>query len=130
MLTKEDGSVVEQRSYEAFGARRNASWGSAAAPAGALTTAGFTGQESEEDLGVVNMKGRIYDPKGGAVPDAGSDRRAPGGRAELEPLQLCAEQSADAKVLDAGTPEARVGRALGEIVGGVFSAVAGPSAQR
>ena len=63
VLTKEDGSVVERRSYEAFGARRDASWGSAASPGPALTTMGFTGHESEEDLGVVNMKGRIYDPK-------------------------------------------------------------------
>ena len=36
-----------------------------------------------------------------------------------------ARVATDAKVLDAGTQEARVGRALGEIVGGVFSAVGG-----
>jgi RHS repeat-associated protein len=65
VLTNEDGSVAERRSYEAFGARRNATWGSTAAPAVTETTRGFTGHEGDEDLGLVNMKGRIYDPKVG-----------------------------------------------------------------
>jgi RHS repeat-associated protein len=30
------------------------------------TTVGFTGQENDDELGLVNMKGRIYDPKVGS----------------------------------------------------------------
>src|SRR3954467_9281179 len=65
-LTGEGGAVVERRSYEPFGQRRNPAWGQP--PPGSfasLTTQGFTGQESDDELGLVNMKGRIYDPKVG-----------------------------------------------------------------
>ncbi len=61
------GHVLERRSYDAFGARRNAQgWqaGAPAAAAGALAL-GFTGHEGDEELGLVNMRGRIYDPKVG-----------------------------------------------------------------
>ncbi|MFS8067171.1 MAG: RHS repeat domain-containing protein, partial [Byssovorax sp.] len=60
------GTVLERRSYDAFGAKRNPAWG-AAGPGSwaAKTTVGFTGHESEEDFGLVNMKGRIYDPRAG-----------------------------------------------------------------
>jgi RHS repeat-associated protein len=63
VLTDEAGSVAERKSFDAFGARRNPKWHSFAAPAPSTTTRGFTGHEDEEDLGLVNMKGRIYDPK-------------------------------------------------------------------
>ena len=57
--------VIERRSYDAFGARRNAQgWQAAAPPLPAGATAlGFTGHEGDEELGLVNMRGRIYDPK-------------------------------------------------------------------
>jgi len=62
-LTKEAGTVVERRSYDAFGARRNPAWG--APPSASFTTTsslGFTGHEDDTELGLVNMKGRLYDP--------------------------------------------------------------------
>jgi RHS repeat-associated protein len=60
------GTVLERRSYDAFGAKRNPAWGAAGpGPWAAKTTVGFTGHESEEDFGLVNMKGRIYDPRVG-----------------------------------------------------------------
>ena len=61
VVTDGSGSVTERRSYDAFGARRNPAWGSNAAQAPAVSPVGFTGQEDDE-LGLVNMKGRIYDP--------------------------------------------------------------------
>ncbi|WP_437962692.1 RHS repeat-associated core domain-containing protein (plasmid) [Sorangium sp. So ce119] len=63
-LTDEDGDVVERRSYDAFGQRRNPAWGEPA-PASftSKTTQGFTGHESDDELGLVNMKGRMYDPR-------------------------------------------------------------------
>ncbi len=63
VVTKEDGSVDERRSYDAYGARRNPIWGG---PSGAITsktTRGFTGHEEDDDLGLVNAKGRMFDPR-------------------------------------------------------------------
>ncbi|AKT43307.1 RHS repeat domain-containing protein [Chondromyces crocatus] len=60
------GSVAEQRSYDAFGALRHPDWGSGQqASPHELSSLGFTGHEADLDLdlGLVNMKGRIYDPK-------------------------------------------------------------------
>jgi RHS repeat-associated protein len=63
-VTDEAGSKpAEKRSYDAFGARRNPSWGAAPIVYTSLTTRGFTGHEDDEELGLVNMKGRLYDPK-------------------------------------------------------------------
>ncbi|AUX30840.1 MULTISPECIES: RHS repeat-associated core domain-containing protein [Sorangium] len=63
-LTDEDGDVIERRSYDPFGQRRNPVWGEPApASFSSETTQGFTGHESDDELGLVNMKGRLYDPK-------------------------------------------------------------------
>jgi RHS repeat-associated protein len=67
LVTADAGSILQRRSYDAFGARRHPVWGQA--PAGAFVSkvsrVGFTGHEDEDDLGLVNMRGRIYDPKVG-----------------------------------------------------------------
>jgi RHS repeat-associated protein len=59
------GGIVQRRSYDAFGARRHPLWGTP--PVGAFASkvsrVGFTGHEDEDDLGLVNMRGRIFDPK-------------------------------------------------------------------
>jgi RHS repeat-associated protein len=63
-VTKENGAVDERRSYDAYGQRRNPEWGQPPPPAwNSKTTKDFTGHESDEELGLVNMKGRIFDPK-------------------------------------------------------------------
>jgi RHS repeat-associated protein len=63
-LTDAGGTVVEKRSYDPFGQRRDPIWGQPApASFSSRTTQGFTGHESDDELGLVNMKGRIYDPK-------------------------------------------------------------------
>jgi RHS repeat-associated protein len=65
-VTDETGSKpAEKRSYDAFGARRNPSWGAPPMAFSSVTTVGFTGHEDDEELGLVNMKGRLYDPKVG-----------------------------------------------------------------
>jgi len=62
-LTNEAGTVVEQRSYDAFGARRNPAWGSPPSASFATTSSlGFTGHEDDAELGLINMRGRLYDP--------------------------------------------------------------------
>ena len=58
------GVVDERRSYDELGARRDVIW-SAPVPASFApeTSLGFTGHEPDAELGLVNMKGRMYDPK-------------------------------------------------------------------
>ena len=61
--------VGEPHVYEPFGSR--SAWadptrpyaGGATVPASFETDVGFTGHEPEDDLGLVNMGGRIYDPR-------------------------------------------------------------------
>lgn len=57
VLTNEDGSVVERRSHDPFGQRRNPVWGEPA-PASftSKTTRGFTGHEGDDELGLVNRR--------------------------------------------------------------------------
>ncbi len=63
VITKDDGSVDERRSYDVFGARRNPEWGGPAGNFTSSTTRGFTGHEEDDDLGLVNAKGRMYDAR-------------------------------------------------------------------
>ncbi len=62
VVTDELGGVKQRLSYDAWGRARNPTWGSPVAPAASVTSMGFTGHEDEAELGLVNMKGRIYDP--------------------------------------------------------------------
>lgn len=59
------GAVIERRSFDPFGARRNPAWGEpfSGGAKSKVSPLGFTGHESDEDLGLVNMRGRIYDPR-------------------------------------------------------------------
>jgi RHS repeat-associated protein len=64
-----DGAAleVERRSYDAFGARRNPRWGEPA-PASwdsPRVAQGYTGHVDDDELGLVHMRGRVYDPKVG-----------------------------------------------------------------
>jgi RHS repeat-associated protein len=64
VLTNAKGGIEERRSYDAFGQRRSPIWGQA--PPGSFsskTPKGFTGHEHDVEFGLVNMKGRIFDPK-------------------------------------------------------------------
>ncbi|MBK8252064.1 MAG: VCBS repeat-containing protein [Polyangiaceae bacterium] len=64
VLTDADGKVTERRSYDAFGRRRNPEWG-APVPASFpdSISLGYTGHEDDGEVGLVNMKGRMFDPK-------------------------------------------------------------------
>jgi RHS repeat-associated protein len=48
--------------YDAFGLRRNPTWTGAPATNTTGVTLGFTSQESDDEHGLINMGGRIYDP--------------------------------------------------------------------
>jgi RHS repeat-associated protein len=63
ILTDEAGNVAERLSYDAWGKRRFPNGQDD--PAGSLTsqtTRGFTGHEQLDDVGLVHMNGRVYDP--------------------------------------------------------------------
>jgi len=76
-LSLPSGRVVERHSYDAFGAPRDPDWtkqGPAPrSPDG--STIGFTAQEDDPELGLVNMRGRLYDPRRGRFLSA--DPRTP-----------------------------------------------------
>jgi RHS repeat-associated protein len=62
-VTRGNGDVISHLRFEPFGASvlpQNPAGGPAALPGGLRT--GFTGHEQDDDLGLVNMQGRIYDP--------------------------------------------------------------------
>jgi RHS repeat-associated protein len=63
VVTKDGGVIEERRSYDAFGQRRSPKWGEAAGAFTSKTTKGFTGHEEADEFGLVNMRGRIYDPR-------------------------------------------------------------------
>jgi RHS repeat-associated protein len=66
VLTNESGGVEERRSYDPFGRRRNPAWGQPPpASFSSKTTLGFTGHESDDEIGLINARGRVYDPKVG-----------------------------------------------------------------
>ncbi|WP_404366238.1 RHS repeat-associated core domain-containing protein [Corallococcus coralloides] len=63
-VTDASGSVVERIKYDPFGARRSAG-NLAQAPSAFHSGArkGYTGHEHDDELGLINMRGRIYDPR-------------------------------------------------------------------
>lgn len=75
---------LERHSHDAFGAKRNNTWGSPKPPeplASAYTSQGYTGHELDEELNLINARGRIYDPRLGRflqadalVPDMASSQ--------------------------------------------------------
>lgn len=68
-LVKADGRKAESLSFSAWGERRAADWNPTGIATPALDlarnwglTQGFTGHEADEPWGLINMKGRLYDP--------------------------------------------------------------------
>jgi RHS repeat-associated protein len=56
--------IKERRSYDAFGLKRNPTWlnNSYTGVQSALVSEGYTGHNDDSELGLIDMKGRIYDP--------------------------------------------------------------------
>lgn len=71
-VVSDSGALVESSSFDAWGGRRNATtWQGAAAPL-ATTTRGFTGHEHVDNLNIIHMNGRLYDPSLGRFIQADS----------------------------------------------------------
>ncbi len=67
-LIKQNGTVSERFSYDAWGRRRNpANWADYNVPAPRLINRGYTGHEHLDGFGLINMNGRMYDPVIGRV---------------------------------------------------------------
>ena len=62
VFTDKDGAVVHVQRFDAFGAPINPASNSADDEARNIR-AGFTGHETDAETGLINMKGRIYDPR-------------------------------------------------------------------
>jgi RHS repeat-associated protein len=67
VTTDETGAVFLRTSFDAWGKRRGGTWtGAPTAPEktaiGASTHRGYTGHEQLDNLNLVHMKGRVYDP--------------------------------------------------------------------
>jgi RHS repeat-associated protein len=60
-VSDQAGALLHARYYEPFGARRDKDGDPAAAPPGDPRL-GFAGHVHDEDLGLIDMRGRIYDP--------------------------------------------------------------------
>jgi RHS repeat-associated protein len=60
-ITDESGNVVQHLSYDAHGKRRNSNWTDATTTITSPTTRGFTEQEHDDDVKLINMNAREYD---------------------------------------------------------------------
>ncbi len=89
-LLNESGATVAKESFGAFGTRRGSNWSAATAPdwLGIANTSrqGFTGHEMLDNVGLVHMNGRVYDPALGPLPLGRSADRQPGRFTVREPL--------------------------------------------
>ena len=66
-ITNQSGSVLIHESYDAWGKRRGSNWTGTPSASDTSTIAtsthvGFTAQEEIDNLGLVNLNGRVYDP--------------------------------------------------------------------
>jgi RHS repeat-associated protein len=79
-ITDESGTVVERLAYEPFGKRRFAN--GANDPNNTLlpqnTDRGFTGHEMLDEIGLIHMNGRVYDPLVGRFLSADPHIQSPG----------------------------------------------------
>ncbi|MCP4161049.1 MAG: hypothetical protein GY760_13325, partial [Deltaproteobacteria bacterium] len=62
-ITDGRGNVVERQSYEAFGKRREGNWKSSNSVLPTFTNRGYTGHEHIDEIGLIHMNGRVYDPE-------------------------------------------------------------------
>jgi RHS repeat-associated protein len=85
----ESGATVARASYTAFGSRRGSNWNAGTAPdwlgIANTTRQGFTGHETLDNVGLVHMNGRVYDPTLGRFLSADPLLADPGDSQSLNP---------------------------------------------
>ena len=62
VIVDNDGNIVERLSFNPWGERRDADWTEADGEITSSTNRGFTGHEMDDEIGLINMNARIYDP--------------------------------------------------------------------
>ena len=63
LVTDQNGAVEENLSFDAWGKRRNTDWRASTLDlVSNFTRRGFTGHEHLEEVGLIHMNGRVYDP--------------------------------------------------------------------
>ena len=62
VIVDNDGVIKEQLSFNPWGERRDADWTEADGEITSSTNRGFTGHEMDDEIGLINMNARIYDP--------------------------------------------------------------------
>ncbi len=62
MIVDNDGTIIERLSFNAWGKRRNWRWNEFDEEITSSSNIGFTGHKMDDEVGLVNMKARIYDP--------------------------------------------------------------------
>ncbi len=77
VITNEAGAVIERDSFDAWGFRRTTDWTSGDNSIRSIITHGYTGHEMLDDLGLVHMNGRVYDPGLGRFLSADPTIQAP-----------------------------------------------------
>ena len=75
-ITSNSGAVKAQLDFYAFGSRREVS-GSLISNVAALFNRGYTGHEHLDDVGLIHMNGRVYDPMLGRFISADPNVQAP-----------------------------------------------------
>jgi RHS repeat-associated protein len=64
VISNDGGVEIDRSSFDAWGAARDPKWGgNGPASSNTITRRGFTWHEGDDDVGLINAKGRIYDPK-------------------------------------------------------------------
>ena len=62
-IADENGNLVERHSFDEFGQHRDEYWNTViGSVTAAITTRGYTGHEQLDNVGLIHMNGRVYDP--------------------------------------------------------------------
>ncbi len=62
VIVDNDGNIVERLSFNTWGKRRNWTWNEFDEEITSSSNIGFTGHKMDDEVGLVNMNARIYDP--------------------------------------------------------------------
>jgi RHS repeat-associated protein len=87
-ITDDAQTVVERFAYDAWGARTNTATSGSASQVPAVQT-GFTGHQQLDDLGLIHMIGRVYDPIVGRFVSADPTVQAPGNGQSFNRYTYC-----------------------------------------
>lgn len=76
-ISNDLGGVVEILSFDSWGNRRNSDWTPATTPISSELDKGFTEHEMLDEVGLIHMNGRVYDPTIGRFLSADPNIQAP-----------------------------------------------------